>query len=387
MLAFEEAERLYDRSPWPRSSTAAPTDAAQRRLLLALGDVQVKLGSTRCRAARRTRAARAGPRRATTPTRSAARRARARRRRLMAGGVVDESDRRQSSRRRSSGCPATDSALRARLLGRLAMSSSFSDAARALRRAQRAGGRRRAPGRRRAAPTASRSSRATGACGDRRTSRPARRGTRAARPRRAHGRARRSPSRAIAGACSTCSSSGDIAAVDAEIDAYARLADERRLASEQWYVPLFRRHADAARRTPGGRRARRRRGAAPRPRGSSRPTPSRPTPCSWSRCGASRAGSTEIEPAVRACAERYRGDPRLALRARVPLRGDRAAPERAAEELDALAAGGFGAIPHDGIWLGALGAPRRDVRGARRARRTPPSLVRRCSSRTATATW
>jgi tetratricopeptide (TPR) repeat protein len=145
---------------------------------------------------------------------------------------------------------------------------------------------------------------------------------------------------------------GDIPAVDAEIDAYSRVARERRLASEQWYVPLFR----AMRMLLDGRLADVEAAAAEALHLGRRVQPANAEQAHTLQMVALRREQgrlAEMEDAVGACASRYPAIPgwRCVL---AHVYAETGRTENAAHELDALAADRFRYIPHDGIWLGAI---------------------------------
>lgn len=348
MLAFEEAERLY-KLALAAMERRGDDSAARLRLLLALGEVQVKLGATD--AGRATFAHALALARQTDDAHGFALAALGLgARSYMAGGVVDDELIAILEEALQRLAPV-DSPLRARLLSRLANELSFSD------------------DRDRCASLSEQAVAIARRVDDPRaysfalTSRhwclwePQNLQDRLAAARELLALGERTGQKTIVveghrWCMLDLLERGDIAAVDAEIDAYARLAHERRLAAEQWYVPLFR----AMRMLLDGRLADVERTAADALRLGRRVKPANAEQAHTLQMVALRREQgrlAEMKQAVREMTSRYPAVPgwRSVLAC---LYAETGRTENAAHELDTLAANQFRDIPHDGIWLGAI---------------------------------
>jgi DNA-binding SARP family transcriptional activator/tetratricopeptide (TPR) repeat protein len=145
---------------------------------------------------------------------------------------------------------------------------------------------------------------------------------------------------------------GDIAAVDAEIDVYARLARERRLASELWFIPLFR----AMRMLLDGRLADAERVSAEALRLGIKVHPANAEQAHLLQTLALRREQgrlADLEDVVGRYIRRYPAIPgwRCVL---AHLHAELGRDEDAARELDELSAKRFACLPPDAIWLGAI---------------------------------
>jgi len=348
MLAYEEAERLYRLALLAMERHGAER-AERLRLLLALGDVQVKVGATE--AGRATFAhALALARDSDDADAFALAALGLGARSYMAGGVVD-AELIAILEEALERLPSVDSPLRARLLGRLADELSFSDrrerctllSEQAVAIARRVDDPR--------AYSFALTARHWCLWG------PQNLDDRLAAARELLALGERTGQNAIVveghrWCMLDLLERGDIAGVDAEIDAYMRIAHERRLASEQWYVPLF----DAMRMLFDGRLANVERTAGEALHLGTRVQPANAEQAHTLQLLALRREQgrlAEMEEIVRARATRYPAIPgwRCVL---AYLYAETGRTENAADVLDTLAAGRFRDIPHDGIWLGAI---------------------------------
>ena len=236
MLAFEEAERLYTRALAAMERHGAD-GAGRRAVLLALGHVQIKLAETD--AGRATFAHALALARDADDAQSFALAALGLgTRSFMAGGVVDE-ELIALLEEALERLPAVDSPLRARLFGRLATELSFSDRREECESLSEQ------------AVAIARRIDDPGAYSFALTSRhwclwgPENLKDRLAAARELLALGERTTQKTVVveghrWCMLNLLELGDIPAVDVEIDAYARLARERRLASEQWYVHMLR---------------------------------------------------------------------------------------------------------------------------------------------------
>jgi DNA-binding SARP family transcriptional activator len=146
---------------------------------------------------------------------------------------------------------------------------------------------------------------------------------------------------------------GDVTAAEAEVDMYIALAEERRRPSERWYGYLYRamllllagRLADAERLIDEGERI-----------GERVQEHNARQGVVLQRVALRREQGrlAEVESAVRDNVERYPAIPGWhSVLAHVCIELGR--PDEAQRELARFAAGGFRDLPHDGIWLGAIG--------------------------------
>ena len=383
MLAFEEAERLYTRA-LAAIERHGGSDADRRALLLALGDVQIKLAAAdagRATFARALALARESDDAQSFGLAALGLGARS----LMQGGMTDEPEiviLEEALNR----LPAVDSPLRARLLGRLATELSFSDR------------RERCASLSEQAVAIARRTDDPSAYSFALTSRhwclwwPENLKDRLAAARDLLALGERTGKKTIVleghrWCMLDLLELGDIPAVDAEIDAYAQLANERRLASEQWYVHLFRAmrmlldgHLSDVERTAGEAL---RVGRLVQPANAEQGHTLQMVAL---RREQGRLAEMEAEVADRT--RRYPAVPgwRCVL---AWLHGEIGRTEDAARELGALAEEGFRDIPRDGIWLGAI-AYLADTCAAVRAREhagTLYDLLAPYGDRTVIAGW